>query len=888
MLTVIQRRTFITHSALAKQALRLSAARDRVHGTQIMSFEHMAARLAGGFGRPIDGDTLRSALQAVLPDTALGELDGIKALPGMPSAAAETLQKAWLAGIDFSARAGDHPRLASMAEMERRVLAMLPRSMLRPADLIERAMHRLAHAPHLLGSVDVVGMTELSPCWRPLLHALATQLPVRWIAGPRSVPGWLAEGSVEIVRDAAGAPGIEVVSNATPYHEALESMRWARALIARGSAAPHEIAIASTVTAEYDDFFLALRAEADFDLHFAHGVTVTATREGQAAAALTDILLRGLSQTRMRRLTTLLAGERGLLKDLHPHWSRILPPEAPLATAEAWNRLLDRLTPADWPEQVDQADELRNLIGLLDRGIDAAGEIGEALLSGRARSIWRKALLTGPAASLDITLVELRQEDGFEAGVSVAWMPASELAAAPRRFVRLLGLNSLRWPRLGSEDRLLPDHIIPAPLLDPLPLAAADRRDFDTILRTTDAEVILSFARRDGGSRYLGRSPLLYGLPEARYLHRNATPHHAMSECDRLLARPDEFAATAQCASALRCWHDWHRAELTAHDGLIRSGHPLLAAVLERPHSASSLKQLLRNPLGYLWRYGLGWRAPATAVDSLVVDRQTFGTLVHETLNRALRILEAAGGTAAADTAAIGTAIAAAAAEIAARWKDDHAVPPGLIWEGTFHEVRQAAWYALTYGGEPQAGLRRFGEVPFGNERATAEEVAAPWDMAASVEIPGTGLEISGYIDRLDLSSDGRRATVYDYKTGEPPKKPFVLNGGKELQRCLYAFAAKALLPAGATVDASLVYVRHEVTFTLDDPDATLIELSTYLQRARDSLGTGHCLPGPDTGDDLDDLSFALPANAAKGYRTRKLAAARERLADAALVWEAP
>ena len=146
---MIQRRTF-AHSALAKKALRLSAARDRAHGTQIMSFEHMAARLAGGFARPIDGDTLRSALQAVLPDTALGELDGIKALPGTPSAAAETLQKAWLAGIDFSARIGDHPRLASMVEMERRVLAVLPRSMLRPADLIERGMHRLAHAPHLL------------------------------------------------------------------------------------------------------------------------------------------------------------------------------------------------------------------------------------------------------------------------------------------------------------------------------------------------------------------------------------------------------------------------------------------------------------------------------------------------------------------------------------------------------------------------------------------------------------------------------------------------------------------------------------------------------------------------------------------------------------------
>src|SRR3546814_1571858 len=53
--------------------------------------------------------------------------------------------------------------------------------------------------------------------------------------------------------------------------------------------------------ANYDDHFLALRADANLDLHFVHGVKVTATREGQAAAALADILVRGLSQTRMRR-----------------------------------------------------------------------------------------------------------------------------------------------------------------------------------------------------------------------------------------------------------------------------------------------------------------------------------------------------------------------------------------------------------------------------------------------------------------------------------------------------------------------------------------------------------------------------------------------------------
>src|SRR3546814_9998951 len=82
----------------------------------------------------------------------------------------------------------------------------------------------------------------------------------------------------------------------TAYHEAIEAMCWARGLLASGQAEPGDVAIAAAMPSNYDDHFLVLRADANLDLHFVHGVKVTATREGQAAAALADILVRGLSQ----------------------------------------------------------------------------------------------------------------------------------------------------------------------------------------------------------------------------------------------------------------------------------------------------------------------------------------------------------------------------------------------------------------------------------------------------------------------------------------------------------------------------------------------------------------------------------------------------------------
>ena len=172
------------------------------------------------------------------------------------------------------------------------------------------------------------------------------------------------------------------------------------------------------------------------------------------------------------------------------------------------------------------------------------------MLIGRALDIWRKALLAGPAASLELTLETLKQDDGLEACVSVAWMPASALAASPRRFV------ATAWPQfLALAARNLrrpadPDHIIPTAQLDPLPVEPADRRDFETILATTRAR---SSSRAPGATsdgRLLGRSTLLHGQHDEVYLRRNAMPAHAFSETDRLMARPEEFRSIPQAIAA--------------------------------------------------------------------------------------------------------------------------------------------------------------------------------------------------------------------------------------------------------------------------------------------------------------------------------------------------
>ena len=882
------RSTVVAHSRLKMQELRLEAARRRRHGLQVMTFEQFAARLAGGLARPVDDDILREAIEDVLPHTELGELDAIKTLPGMVGAVADTLRKAWWAGLDLEARRDDHPRLRSIASLEHAVLNKLPPTMMRPADLVAAACARLDHAVALFGPIEIVGITELSPAWRPLLHAIAGHVPVRWNAGPRSVPDWLDSEAIEVLRDEARSPEVSAVSAATAYHEAVEAMRWARELLASGRAEPTDIAIASTATAEYDDHFVALRADANLDLHFVHGVKVTASRAGQAAAALADILLRGLSQTRMRRLNTLLRDWPGPIADLPEGWTRILPAGAPLSSPEAWTRLIDGLAAADWPDGSDHSPKLATIVDLLSRGVEAAADAGEFLLRHQARAIWRRALATGPAASLDLTLETLKQDDGIDACVSACWMPASALAASPRRFVRLLGLNSARWPRAMVEDRLLSDHIVSTVELDPLPVAAADRRDFATILATTESEIVLSRARRDQEGRLLGRSTLVLQVSgDDTYARRNRVPVHAFSESDRLTARHGEFNSLPQARAASGCWFNWLRREITPHDGVVRPDHPAVRAILKRTQSATSLRLLLRNPLGFVWRYGLRWREPDSGEEPLVLNALAMGNLVHETLDRALQALESDGGFAGASDKRIAAAVDAAVTEVAASWESEQAVPPLVIWRRTLGEVSELSRLALAFRGEEFTGAHAHGEVPFGGSEPKTD-VAIPWDAEATVEIPGTGLRIAGYIDRLDVSADGHHALVRDYKTGRPPRNDIVLDGGRELQRCLYAFAVRALLGKRVSISASLLYPRESRNLQLDDPDAVLSDLAEHLQAAHTSLTSGSAVMGVDTGNAYDDLAFALPANAAAVYCVRKEQAASERLGDATRVWDAP
>ncbi len=892
--------TRVIHNRYAWRSYRTHAAIDGSQGMVLLTIEQLVARLAGGFLQPIDSDDLKTVV-AIATGQPLGELDAIKELPGFQRAAANSLSKAWAAGLSLQEEADSaidptaRARLASMAVLEKEVLAQLPGNQLRPRDLVAAASERSEHARVIFGQIEIHGRTEMSPVWRPLLSQISGHTDVIWVAGARQVPEWLSETDIPVETSTPTQPTVQTFSCASPHHEVLEALRWTRRHLANG-ATPQEIAIAAASPESWDDHVLALTESANLPVHFIHGRNALSTSQGQLVAALAEVLLRGFSRTRVVRLVALLRSLTKGFESLPGNWWHALPEDAPLLDAARWRRAFADLTTESFSDGADHKPLLDEMIETLGKGLHAAVEIGETLLEGRALAIWRKALTEGPPAALDVTLAGLRIDDGVEPEAAILWGPASAIAAAPRPFTWLVGLTSRAWPRRAGEDPLLPDHIVASTRLDPLPVHHTDRRDFRTIHDMTVCELVCSRARRDSEGRLNGVSPLFPRDIDEVYLAQSREPEHAASASDRLLARPKEFGQSTHAKSALQTWIDWHTEKITAHDGMVRANHPLLLRALDRRQSATSLVKLLRDPLGYLWTYGFKWTEPEETDEPLTLDALAFGNLLHEILEEAVTQIEGTGpgGLGSASGEAIARAIERAGKTVGARWDETKPVPPPVIWQHKRAEAVELASVALSHQEDPLPDQRSWAEIPFGGDRKAeglSEEarLSLPWDPMTAVHIPGTAIHIGGSIDRLDLAGDETLARVTDYKSGRLRGRPPQLKGGAELQRCLYAYAVKALVTSHPPVEARLLYPRKDgQLLPLNDPEGTLERLTKFLAAAAASFAKGNTLFGPAAEDPWYDLAFALPGGAKESYLQTKLPLAAQTLSNVQPLWGEP
>ncbi|MER9609977.1 PD-(D/E)XK nuclease family protein [Mesorhizobium sp. M0312] len=846
--------TVIVDGPLAVRMRRLDAARQGATGRQVLTVPLLASRLAGGFLAPASQEFLYPAIRLALEAGGFEDIGGVATLPGMPAAVLAALYDWWDAGVPK--RLPNNARLRDFALLEGRVRAALPSGMLAPPDLVDAAARRLRLAPRLVGPVTIEDVPDIKPVWRPLVAQLSQVVPVRWISAAQSKRSWFT-GMVESRSEGKAALASADLC-ADPRSEAREALRWARSRIADAGVAPEDIAIATASPWAWDDTFLVLAREAGLPLHFTHGVPALSTREGQACAALADIMLRGVSQERVR----LLFGRLPALREQLPaDWAKGLRRGAGLTTPESWRHAFSHAR----AERKDGDAVERVLLPILDllaEGISVAKQAGTRLLRGRSLALWEDALRMAPPQAIELSLQALRVSDGREPGNSIVWGPARHLAAAPRKHVRLIGLDANSWPRRSLGEALLPDHVLEGLRLPSSDISDQDRMAHD-ILVGQSVEYTLSRADRGTAGARQGRS-ILWRPDLERIVGRSAIPRHAFSESDRLYARPPDAGKQPQIRSSRACWKAWSDGDRhTAHDGLVRPEHPLIAVALSDVQSTTSLRRMLCDPLGFVWEYALHWRQPSLDPQPLALDPRSFGELVHALIAGVLRD----GAPRTAD--GIDIALTDEAKRLAAVWPISRAVPPGLLWRHTITLASERAARGLREALGESRG-KTWTELVFGE----TVEGPHPWTTLEPVQIGDSGVRFRGRIDRLDEDVAMGAATITDYKAGEAPrrKRPLIFDRGRELQRVFYAMAVSYLLPDVRNLESRLVYLKNEpaVAFGLaNDALATAIEQAiSFTTAGAEVQHSGRIAPGPEP-EFFDPLSIALPADA-ESYRRLK------------------
>ena len=873
MTATLQLRTSIVGSSLALQMRRAEAARANESGLQILTLPNLAARLAGGFRSLVSSEHLDRAVQAALEPGGFGELESVQHLPGMTRAVSRALRKVWDADVPLrSARCSKSGRLKDLALIEERVRRDLPLAMALPVDLRDMALARIRHAVRVIGPLTIERLSSIPPLWRPLIDVLTKEVGVEWFAPTQAETEWFTGRIVRPATIDHPAPSSE--SCADPHHEVIESLRWIRHLIASGAARPNQIAIASAATTPWDDHFRALAADAGLRLAFPHGIPALTTRDGQRCAALADILQRGLNQQRMRRFVSLCRGERNPFDSMPRHWLTSLPRGASLSRLEDWRAAISASASKD--SSLAGAQAILPSIEVLARGISAAAEAGGHLLRGRALQLWQAGLRSAPPEAIELSLQSARFESEHDAADSVVWCSAKDLATAPRPYVRLLGLTNRNWPRRQGNDSIVPDHVLSGEVVDFDPIERADRRYFRIILESSTGKAVLSRGRRSAQGSRVGRSPLLEDRPETQ-VSSARVPEHAWNEADRIMARSQDAARIDRIKSADACWRNWHVAQLTGNDGKYDADHPVIVRAIERVQSPTSLRRMLRDPLGFVWRYALGWNTPHDREQPLTIAPDDFGKLVHELLRRTVDLLEPRPGYTSASEAEIEIALDESVRVVRESWPLQGQVPPALLWRNTVDFAATLALAGLMRKEITEAGTRSWTEVPFGQPETYVMERDLPWDPRIPVAVPGTPIRLGGTIDRLDLRSDGHAVRVTDYKTSEAPRNPgsIVIDGGSELQRALYGLACRQLLEGGPTVVARLLYLRGEtLALRLPDLDAAIEQIAAFINVAVAILRNGTVTPGRLSFDKSNDLRLALPAS--PGYERRKLIASNK------------
>jgi hypothetical protein len=232
--------------------------------------------------------------------------------------------------------------------------------------------------------------------------------------------------------------------------------------------------------------------------------------------------------------------------------------------------------------------------------------------------------------------------------------------------------------------------------------------------------------------------------------------------------------------------------------------------------SATGLQGWATCPYRYLLQRVLRVEPTETPVDVWTLGALEKGRIVHgilEAFFRHITLEHEVGTTRIRYTPADVSALERFAEAEFERTEQSGAAGHPLAWEAAQAQIRADL---LEFLDEDARWREESGLVPRYFEQEFGMNVPEAWPEVR-IPINGGALRFRGLIDRVDVSDDGKRAYVFDYKTGKYASymglEEDPVLAGTQLQMALYTRAARAQLGDEVDVGGAYWFVSHTNRF---------------------------------------------------------------------------
>ncbi len=417
----------------------------------------------------------------------------------------------------------------------------------------------------------------------------------------------------------------------------------------------------------------------------------------------------------------------------------------------------------------------------------------------------------------------------------------------PFRMVILPGMVEKSFPPLIRQDAILLDHerralnrSLSGKEKEPLPMKAEGRLNEERLLfrlaiGSVREKLILSYPRIETGTgKERLPSSFLLALIETltgRSVDFNQietfsgflriplseigtkAPEEAFDEVEYDLSFGQEKLLTKSAESllylekispffgrGLRSEHfRWGKRGFTHYEGLLESEEvrQILRdrySIFKQSISPTRLETYASCPFQYLLGVVLGIEGLTEPEKAVTINRLDRGKLVHDILYTFFTELKKERGRSLQLIPEDLKRLMETAEKKFLEFEETGVTGFPMFWEVEKRNIKEQLENLFNQELQEREFIPTYFEVRYGMKGFDLQESEISTEEPVSLQIRGKTVYLLGRIDRIDLTRDGKRGRVMDYKTGNVTARKNEFRGGRTLQLPLYLYAARQLL----------------------------------------------------------------------------------------------